>query len=101
MCVCWVNVSIRPSIPIYGEGKGKGEVVPVLFFNWAPRHEDVLDEWRYSSTQFLTSALEGSEWSASRPGRFTPQGKSPRYPLDRRLDGPQSRSGRDVIPETT
>jgi hypothetical protein len=25
---------------------------------------------------------------------FTPRGKSPRYPLDRRLDGPQSRSGR-------
>jgi hypothetical protein len=23
-----------------------------------------------------------------------PRGKSPRYPLDRRLDGPQSRSGR-------
>jgi hypothetical protein len=23
-----------------------------------------------------------------------PQGKSPRYPLDRRLGGPQSRSGR-------
>jgi hypothetical protein len=23
-----------------------------------------------------------------------PQGKSPRYPLDRRLDGPQNRSGR-------
>jgi hypothetical protein len=38
---------------------------------------------------FLTSALDGGEWSASRPGRFTPQGKSPRYPLDRRLGGPQ------------
>jgi hypothetical protein len=43
---------------------------------------------------FLTSALVGGEWSASRPGRFTPRGKSPRYPLDRKLDGPQSRSGR-------
>jgi hypothetical protein len=41
---------------------------------------------------FLTSALEGGEWSASRPGRFTP-GKSPRYPLDRRLGGPQNRPG--------
>jgi hypothetical protein len=42
---------------------------------------------------FLTSALDGGEWSASLPGRFTP-GKEPRYPLDRRLGGPQSRSGR-------
>jgi hypothetical protein len=25
-----------------------------------------------------------------------PQGKNPRYPLDRRLGGPQSRSGRGV-----
>jgi len=24
-----------------------------------------------------------------------PPGKSPRYPLDRRVDGPQNRSGRD------
>jgi hypothetical protein len=37
----------------------------------------------------LTSALDGGEWSAaSHPG------KSPWYPLDRRLGGPQSRSGR-------
>jgi hypothetical protein len=43
-----------------------------------------------SSTHTLTSALDGGEWSASRSGRFTPQGKSPWYPLD----GPQSRSGR-------
>jgi hypothetical protein len=42
---------------------------------------------------FLTSALVGGEWSASRPCRFTP-GKSPRYPFYRRLGGPQSRSRR-------
>jgi hypothetical protein len=29
------------------------------------------------------------------PGQLHPQGKSPWYPLDRRLGGPQSRSGRD------
>jgi hypothetical protein len=29
-------------------------------------------EWRYSSAVFLTSALDGSEWPASRPGRFIP-----------------------------
>jgi hypothetical protein len=32
---------------------------------------------------FLISALDGGEWLASRP----------RYPLDRTLSGPQSRSG--------
>jgi hypothetical protein len=36
----------------------------------------------------LTLALVGGEWSAS-----SPRGKSPRYPLDRRLSGPQGRSG--------
>jgi hypothetical protein len=44
-----------------------------LCFNWAPRHEGVLGEWWYSSTHSLTSALDGGEWSASRPGRFTPR----------------------------
>jgi len=37
--------------------------------------------------------MDGGEWSASRPGRFTPQGKNPWYPLDRMLGAPQSRSG--------
>jgi hypothetical protein len=43
---------------------------------------------------FFTSVLDGGEWSASQPGRFTPLGKSPRYPMDRGLGGPQRRSGR-------
>jgi hypothetical protein len=47
-----------------------------LCFNWAPYHEGVLGEWRYSSTHSLTSALDGGEWSASRPGRFTPREKA-------------------------
>jgi hypothetical protein len=42
---------------------------------------------------FFTSALVGGEWSASRPGRFTPEERIPPYPLDR-VGGPQSRSGR-------
>jgi len=45
----------------------------------------------YSSTLFLTSALEGGERSASRPGCNLPPGKT-RYPLYRRLGGPQGRS---------
>jgi hypothetical protein len=40
----------------------------------------------------LTPALVGGEWSASRPGRFTP-GKELPVPIYRRLGGPQSRSG--------
>jgi hypothetical protein len=48
----------------------------------------------YSSDSFLTSALDGGEWSASRPGRANPRGKDRRYPMYRRLGGPQSRSGR-------
>jgi hypothetical protein len=43
------------------------------FFNWAPHHEGVLGEWSYSSTHSLTSALDGGERSASRPGCFTPR----------------------------
>jgi hypothetical protein len=65
-----------------------------MFFNWEPRHEGVLGEWRYSSTHSPTSALDASEWSASRRGRFTPHRKSPWHPLDRSLGGPQSRFGR-------
>jgi hypothetical protein len=65
-----------------------------LCFKWAPRHVGVLRKWRYSATHSLTSALDGGEWSASRHGRFIPQGKSLWYPLNRRLGGSQSRSGR-------
>jgi hypothetical protein len=39
-----------------------------------------LSDRRYSSYSFLTSALEGGEWSASRPGRALPRGKEPPVP---------------------
>jgi len=41
----------------------------------------------------MTVPLEGGEWSAARPGRTLPPGKT-RYPFYRRLVGPQVRSGR-------
>jgi len=41
----------------------------------------------------MTTALEVGEWSAARPGRNLPPGKT-RYPFYRRLGGPQGRSGR-------
>jgi hypothetical protein len=56
--------------------QGKVKVVPVL--NSEPCHEGVLGEWRYSSRTFLTSALNGGEWSASRPGHFKPRERAPR-----------------------
>jgi hypothetical protein len=59
----------------------------------ATRHGGAWGERRYSSYSFLTSALDGGEWSASRPGHTLPRGKDPLYPLCRRLDGPQSRPG--------
>ena len=53
---------------------------------WVSRWVEV---YLYSS---MTAALEGGEWSAARPGRILPQGKT-RYPFYRRLGGPQGRSG--------
>jgi len=41
----------------------------------------------------MTAALEGGEWSAARPGRTLPPGKT-RDPFYRKLGGPQGRSGR-------
>jgi hypothetical protein len=41
---------------------------------------------------FLTSALDGGEWSASRPRRFTPGKKAP-VSIAWRLGGPQNGSG--------
>ena len=40
----------------------------------------------------MTAALEGCEWSAALPDRTLPPGKT-RYPVYRRLGGPQGRSG--------
>jgi hypothetical protein len=56
-------------------------------------HEGPEGEKRYSSTLSLTSALGEGGWSTPRPGRFT-SGKVTRYPLYRKLGGPQGRSGR-------
>jgi hypothetical protein len=40
-----------------------------------------LGERKYRSYSFTTSALDGGEWSASRPGRALPPGKGPRVPI--------------------
>jgi hypothetical protein len=48
----------------------KGKVVPVLL----TEHHATKAYWgvEVSLHAFLTSALDGGEWSVSRPGRFTP-----------------------------
>jgi hypothetical protein len=38
-----------------------------------------------AAAPFLTSALDGGEWSVSRPGRFTPGINHPLYLFDKRL----------------
>ena len=49
-----------------------------------------VEVYLYSS---MTAAQKGGEWSAARPDRTLPPGKT-RHPLYRRLGGPQGRSGR-------
>jgi hypothetical protein len=49
-----------------------------------------------SSYSFSTSALDGGEWSASRPGRALATGKDPPACIIQEVDGPQSRSGHEV-----
>jgi hypothetical protein len=67
------SISVRRLMTNCVEGKVKLS----LCFNWAPRHEGVLGDWRYSATHSLTPALDGGERSASRPGRFTPRERAP------------------------
>jgi hypothetical protein len=50
-------------------------------------------ERRYSSYSLLTSALDSVSGQRHAPAALYPRGKDLRYPLYRRLGGPQSRSG--------
>ena len=54
-------------------------------------HEGPEGEWRYSPTFSLTSALDGVDGQRDDPAALPP-GKT-RYPLNKRLDRPQGRSG--------
>jgi len=60
------------------------------FFPW-PRHE-IVRNVRGLLPLILVSALDGGQWSNSRPGLFVPM-KVPWYPLKRGSGGFQSRSG--------
>jgi hypothetical protein len=59
----------------------------------ATRHEGAWGERRYSSYSFLTSALDGGEWSASCPSRTLPPGKGPPVPIGQEAGVPWSWSG--------
>jgi hypothetical protein len=68
----------------------------VAFFNFVGNEVNFLPTpWRHMEGaeaylhSFLIWTLDGSEWSASRPGRFTP-GKGRRYVLIGKLVGPRS-----------
>jgi hypothetical protein len=78
-----------------GLGKDKSKGHPIT------GHEGPKGEQRYRSTLSLTSALDEGCWSTPRPGRSLPPGKT-RYPLYRKLGGPQGRSGqvRKALPPT-
>ena len=67
------------------KGKGEGKVHP------RTGHEGPEVELRYSSTLSSTSALDVVGGQRHAPAALSP-GKT-RYPLCRRLAGPQSRSG--------
>jgi hypothetical protein len=47
----------------------------------ATHHGGAWGERRYSSYSFTTSALDGGEWSGSRPGHALPPGKGPPVPI--------------------
>jgi hypothetical protein len=72
-------------IHMVDKGKGKGKVHPTT------GHEDPEGEKSYSSTLSLTSALDVVGGQRHNPASL-PRGKT-RYPLYKRLGGPQSRSG--------
>jgi hypothetical protein len=64
-----IKTQIRKTILI------KSRVKPSRYTPWRR-----LGERRYSSYSFTTSALDGGEWSASRPDRALPPGKGPPVP---------------------
>jgi hypothetical protein len=82
------------NIQMAGKRKGKGKVVPVLLLTEHHAMKAFLEEWRYSSTHSLTSALDGSG-QLHAPATL-PQGKSPWYTLERRLVGHISRPIRQI-----
>jgi hypothetical protein len=80
--------------PLILLNKGNGKVVPVLSF--LPEHHAMKAYWRSGGIAPRSLDLgTGCRWVVSFiPWPLHPQRKSPYYPLDRSLGGPQSRWGR-------
>jgi hypothetical protein len=59
-------------------------IIYSLFYTWScptTRQGGAWGERRYSYYSLSTSALDGGEWSASRPGRSLTPGKGPPVPI--------------------
>jgi hypothetical protein len=65
-----------------------------LCFNWAPLHGGVLGSGDIRLHSFFDLGIRWRWVVSFTPRLLYPHGKSPWYPLDRRLGGSQSRSGR-------
>jgi hypothetical protein len=72
------NPGKGPPVPDVQEAGWASELVCKQKSSPATRHEGAWGERRYRSYSFTTSAIDGGEWSASRPGRALPPGKGPR-----------------------
>jgi hypothetical protein len=77
---CWTSLTTVKTTMICGHlteylhsQTAKSKAVPL-------RHAGAKRERKYSSYSFFTLALDGGEWSASRPGRALPLGKDPPPP---------------------
>ena len=90
----WIATVNCSKLKCVNKGKGKGKVHP------RTGHEGPEGEWRYSYTLSLTSALDGVGGQRHAPAALPPV--KTRYPLYRRLGGPQGRSEqlRKILPPT-
>ena len=75
---------------VFDLGSGGAYVKVKFALEQAKKAQRVVEVQLYS---FFNLGARWGGWLAPRPGRFTP-GKETRYPLYRRLGGPQGRSGR-------
>ena len=79
----------RHMVLVFSLHSHKGKVRPMMY------HEGPEGEQRYSSTLSLASAPDDGARLTPRSGSFNP--RMTRYPVHRRLGGPQGRSGRVQI----
>jgi hypothetical protein len=72
---CWIGGEpewgMRICVAVWRSWKKK-KIKVSCYMPWR-----LMGERRYNSYSYWTSALDGGEWSASRPGRALPPGKGP------------------------